>query len=145
GREAVDVERVRDRERQQDDERNESPDPLRNATPLGPNEVEPGCFRRAARLPARVFPHAAAAGAHHAPSGVRSPSRPSGRKTRIAIRIAKTIERVQSLPGANHESPSLKAWISPMMIAPSTAPVRFPIPPSTAAVKAIRPRVKPVS
>ncbi len=44
----------------------------------------PGCRRRS----------------HQAPSGVRSPSRPSGRKTRMAIRIPKTIDRVQSLPGA---------------------------------------------
>ena len=34
-----------------------------------------------------------------APSGVRSPSRPSGRKTRIRMRIEKTIDCVQSLPG----------------------------------------------
>ena len=35
----------------------------------------------------------------HPPSGVRSPSRPSGRKTRIRIRIEKTIDCVQSEPG----------------------------------------------
>src|SRR5262245_6641540 len=80
-----------------------------------------------------------------APSGVRSLSSPSGRKTRIAIRSPKTIDRVQSLPGAAHVNPSLNAWISPMMIPPSTAPGRFPIPPRTAAVKAIRPSSKPVS
>ena len=36
------------------------------------------------------------------PSGVRSPRSPSGRKTRIRIRIEKTIDCVQSLPGACH-------------------------------------------
>ena len=39
------------------------------------------------------------------PSGVRSPSRPSGRKTRIAISSPKTIERVQSLPGVCQVEP----------------------------------------
>ena len=48
------------------------------------------------------------------PSGVRSPSRPSGRKTRIMIRIANTIDCVQSLPGACHVSVLLKAWIIPI-------------------------------
>ena len=67
---------------------------------------------------------------HQAPSGVRSPRRPSGRKTRIMIRIAKTIERVQSPPGAFHERPSLNAWISPIRTPPRTAPGRLPIPPS---------------
>ena len=40
--------------------------------------------------------------ARQAPSGVRSPSRPSGRKTRMRMRIAKTIDCVQSLPGECH-------------------------------------------
>src|SRR5437763_833427 len=82
---------------------------------------------------------------HQPPSGVRSPRSPSGRNTRIRIRIANTIDCVQSLPGACHDSPSLNCWISPMMIAPRTAPGRLPMPPRTAAVNAIRPRVKPWS
>src|SRR5438105_3330118 len=82
---------------------------------------------------------------HYPPSGVRSPSRPSGRNTRIRIRIANTIDWVQSLPGACQDRPSLNCWISPMMIAPSTAPGRFPIPPRTADVNAISPSVKPWS
>ena len=49
----------------------------------------------------------------HPPSGVRSPSRPSGRKTRIRIRIEKTIDSVQSEPGACQVRPSLKAWMQP--------------------------------
>ena len=48
-----------------------------------------------------------AAGRHQAPSGVRSPSRPSGRNTRIAIRMPNTIERVQSPPGVPIARPSL--------------------------------------
>ena len=55
------------------------------------------------------------------------------------------IERVQSLPGVIQVRPSLKAWIRPIVTAPSTAPLRLPIPPSTAAVNAIRPSSKPVS
>ena len=47
----------------------------------------------------------------HPPSGVRSPSRPSGRKTRIRIRIENTIDSVQSEPGACQLSPSLNAWM----------------------------------
>ena len=49
----------------------------------------------------------------HPPSGVCSPRRPSGRKTRIRIRIEKTIDWVQSLPGECQVSPSLKAWMQP--------------------------------
>ena len=49
---------------------------------------------------ADAMPRAAVGDRGHAPSGVRSPSRPSGRKTSTAIRIPNTIERVQSLPGA---------------------------------------------
>ena len=52
-----------------------------------------------ARARARA-PRARVRDAAHAPSGVRSPSRPSGRNTSTAIRIPKTIERVQSPPGA---------------------------------------------
>ena len=39
-------------------------------------------------------------------------------------------------PGACQESPSLKLMIRPIMSAPSAAPVRLPMPPSTAAVNA---------
>ena len=79
------------------------------------------------------------------PSGVRSPSRPSGRKTRIRIRIVKTIDSVQSEPGACQPRPSLNAWMRPIRIAPSTAPGRLPMPPNTAAVNAISPSWKPWS
>ena len=81
----------------------------------------------------------------HPPSGVRSPSRPSGRKTRIRIKIANTIDCVHWELGACQDSPSLNCWMSPIRIAPSTAPGRFPIPPSTAAVNANRPSWKPWS
>src|SRR6185312_971917 len=82
---------------------------------------------------------------HQPPSGVRSPRRPSGRKTRVRIRITKMIVDFQSEPGVNLVRPSLKFSIRPMRIAPRTAPGRLPIPPITAAVKAKRPRRKPVS
>src|SRR5581483_9929288 len=79
----------------------------------------------------------------HPPSGVRSPRSPSGRK--IRIRIENTIDSVQSEPGMCHGRPSFQAWMSPIVTAPSTAPGRFPIPPSTAAVNEIRPSWKPWS
>src|SRR5262249_38242043 len=79
------------------------------------------------------------------PSGVRSPRRPSGRKTRIRIRIVKMIDVVQSVPGACQDRPLLNCSISPMQSAPRTAPGRLPMPPSTAAVNANRPSRKPVS
>ena len=56
-----------------------------------------------------------------------------------------TIDWVQSLPGECQESPSLNCWIMPISTAPRTAPGRLPMPPRTAAVKAIRPSVKPWS
>src|SRR6185437_10882859 len=82
---------------------------------------------------------------HYPPSGVFSPSKPSGRKTRIRMRIEKTIVSVQSEPGECQLSPSLNAWISPISTAPRTAPGRLPMPPSTAAVNAISPSWKPWS
>ena len=63
---------------------------------------------------ARTAPSGHAAGARHPPSGVRSPRRPSGRKTRIRIRIANTIDCVQSLPGACQVRVLLNDWIMPM-------------------------------
>ena len=48
-------------------------------------------------------------------------------------------------PGACQDRPSLNAWISPISIAPSTAPGRLPMPPRTAAVNAISPSWKPWS
>ena len=61
------------------------------------------------------------------------------------MRIPKTIDRVQSPPGANHVRPSLNDWTKPITSAPSTAPARLPMPPNTAAVNAINPSSKPVS
>ena len=62
----------------------------------------------------------------------------------VAMRIPNTIDRVQSPPGVPSR-PSLKAWTIPIISAPRTAPVRLPMPPSTAAVNAIRPSSSPVS
>ncbi len=44
---------------------------------------------------------------HQPPSGVCSPRSPCGRKTRMRMRIPKTMEFVQAEPGACHERPSL--------------------------------------
>jgi len=55
------------------------------------------------------------------------------------MRIAKTTAGVHTCPKWVSEID----WITPMMRPPTTAPLRLPIPPMTAAVKAIRPAVKP--
>ena len=44
---------------------------------------------------------------HYPPSGVLSPSSPSGRKTRMRMRMVNTSDCVQSEPGAFQSSPSL--------------------------------------
>src|SRR6476660_4985392 len=75
----------------------------------------------------------------HALSASGCPNSPCGRNTRIRIRIENTSEVVHCSPGACQERPSLNAWINPMMRAPSVAPVRLPMPPRTAAVKANSP------
>src|SRR5207247_883824 len=79
-------------------------------------EAPPEPAEIAATLPGCTH---AVAQAHQAPSGVRSPSRPSGRKTRIRISTAKISEFVQSVPGVCHSRPLLNCSISPMQIAPS--------------------------
>ena len=55
------------------------------------------------------------------------------------IRIAKTIAGVHTWPKWVSEI----AWMTPIIRPPTTAPLRLPMPPMTAAVKAIRPAVKP--
>src|SRR5262249_34438873 len=116
---------------------------------LDPDRYRPP-FPLRKRLPARphLIPKTDLLGdrrGHYPPSGVRSPSSPSGLNTRMRIRIVNTIDSVQSEPGAFQSRPSLYAWMSPIRSAPSTAPGRLPIPPSTADVNAIRPSVKPWS
>src|SRR2546430_5188325 len=73
--------------------------------------------------------------APHTFSGVCSPMRPWGRKTRTRMRIAKTIALVQRA----EMYWSLHAERNPMNRPPSAAPVMLPMPPSTAAVKALSP------
>src|SRR5688572_15274539 len=75
----------------------------------------------------------------HPASRVSSPSSPCGRKTMIRTRYANTIAGVHSPPIRLSEI----CWMIPMMKPPSTAPQRLPMPPITAAVKAIRPAWKP--
>jgi len=53
------------------------------------------------------------------------PISPVGRSTRITIRIAKTIEGVQSLPGECHDRPSLSDPATAITIAPRIAPEPF--------------------
>ena len=97
--------------------------------PRGRRGTRPTCtqcgswFHRARSGSRRAAPSAALGWARVryliAPSGVLSPSIPSGRKTRIAIRSPKTIDRVQSLPGVCQSRPSLNAWMSPIVSPPS--------------------------
>jgi hypothetical protein len=57
----------------------------------------------------------------------------------MSTRIEKTIVVVHRASA----KPSLYAAIRPSRMPPRTAPLRFPIPPRTAAVNAYRPRRKP--
>ena len=68
-----------------------------------------------------------------------------GRKTSMRMRIMKTIGVRPARAESNSEAASLKACDEPDHRPPSTAPVRLPMPPSTAAVKAKRPSWKPRS
>src|ERR1700712_2892770 len=123
-----------DRDQELDADHDRRAVPERNGLPPGAEDVpEADDLRRVGELLA------------HPPSGVRSPRRPSGRNTRIRIRIENTIDCVQSEPGMCQGSPSFHVWMRPISTAPSTAPGRLPIPPSTAAVNAIRPSWKPWS
>src|ERR671916_282069 len=62
----------------------------------------------------------------------RSPSRPRGRKTSTRIRTLKITIGVQVVPMYWSDI----ALMTPIRSPPTTAPVRFPIPPRTAAVNA---------
>src|SRR5687767_11679869 len=75
----------------------------------------------------------------HPASRVCSPSSPCGLKTMIRTRYANTTAGVHSPPIRLSEI----CWMQPMITPPRTAPRRLPIPPSTAAVNASRPAVKP--
>src|SRR6185437_11647930 len=75
----------------------------------------------------------------HPASRVSSPSRPCGLKTMIRIRYPNTMAGVQVVARRSSEI----CWMQPMIRPPSTAPLRFPMPPITAAVKASRPAWKP--
>src|SRR4029453_1198818 len=131
--EGRDDEAERRRACDREDEERRNPDDRRA---LRPRHAPP--FQLGRAVADRLHP-----GCHYAPSGVRSPSSPSGRKTRIRIRIAKMIDWLQSLPGACQPRPLLNDSTNPITSPPSTAPGRLPIPPRTAAVKAIRPTRKP--
>src|ERR1700681_654816 len=72
-------------------------------------------------------------------SGTLMPNNPVGRNTSVAIRIPKMRTSVHD--ESKHESE--KARTNPMMRPPSAAPGMLPIPPNTAAVKAISPVMKP--
>src|SRR5207248_169418 len=113
---------------------------------LRPHGDRPACLLRKRAVARQPEPLPEEQQDHrYPPSGVRSPRSPSGRKTRIRMRIEKTIDCVQSEPGKCHGSPSFHDWIRPISTAPRTAPGRLPIPPSTAAVNAISPSWKPWS
>src|SRR5262249_41766745 len=120
----VDVARVEDQQGQEDRRPEHALDARRQPAELGADGIQD---------------------APQARSAVCSPRSPCGRKTRIRIRIPKMIDSVQADPGACQVSPSLKLMIRPISSAPSVAPVRFPIPPSTAAVNAYSPSWKPRS
>src|SRR5205823_14518273 len=84
----------------------------------------------------------------HARSRTTSPSSPLGRKIRIKISIEKARMSLYSAPNAppvsSERYAAAKASRSPRTSPPSIAPGMFPIPPSTAAVNAFRPGMKPL-
>src|SRR6266853_862667 len=84
----------------------------------------------------------------HARSRTTSPRRPLGRKIRIRIRIEKARMSLYSAPKAppvnSERYEAAKASRMPSTRPPSMAPGILPIPPSTAAVKALSPGMKPV-
>ena len=69
------------------------------------------------------------------PSGVRSPSRPSGRKTRIRIRTAKISEFVQSRPGRVPFEAVVELLDQTDADRAEHGAGKLPIPPRTAAVR----------
>src|SRR5258706_592968 len=69
--------------------------------------------------------------------GTSRPSRPLGRNTRTRIRIEKMMTSVQRVAISCPPRDS----ISPIRMPPSMAPGMLPMPPSTAAVKALKPAV----
>src|ERR1035437_2066797 len=81
----------------------------------------------------------------HARSTAFSPSRPCGRNTSTRIRRKKGKTAFQGLPP---NSPGMY-WVAiastmPRSRPPTTAPATLPMPPRTAAVKALRPARKPI-
>src|SRR5204862_1548315 len=68
----------------------------------------------------------------HTFSGIRAPSRPFGRNSRMTTRMPNTSASLHSSPA--YRLPSDRT--SPSTMAPKTAPGMFPIPPRTAAVNA---------
>ena len=82
------------------------------------------------------------------PLRTTSPRRPLGRKIRIRMRIENAKMSLYSAPKAPPVSSdryeAAKASSSPSTSPPSIAPGMLPMPPSTAAVKALSPGMKPV-
>src|SRR6187551_879446 len=74
-------------------------------------------------------------------SAVNLPSRPAGRNSRMMIRIAKAMASLY----VDHWLPLTKVSTVPSSSPPRAAPGMLPTPPSTAATKALRPGMTPIS
>ena len=80
----------------------------------------------------------------HARSTTLAPSRPCGRNTRTKMSNTKAQTSFQAEPP---KVPGMKVAMTsttPSTNPPTTAPLMLPMPPSTAAVKALRPARKPI-
>src|SRR5207302_5248115 len=101
--------------------------------------VAGGGWRRVSIFPpASRYPLSAS---HHTFSGSYFPNRPEGRNSRMPMRMMKAIAGVKfekRLPPTNDS-------MMPMINPPTTAPGTLPIPPNTAATKAFRPGMMPIS
>src|SRR5713101_5454112 len=84
----------------------------------------------------------------HARSRTTSPRRPLGRKIRMRMRMENARMSLYSAPKAppvsSERYEAAKASRTPSTSPPSMAPGMLPMPPSTAAVKALSPGMKPV-
>src|SRR5690348_11112965 len=128
---AVAVDQREDEQEDRDIEHDQPP------APFGRQAFPPGQHAAARGFLGYRFAHALS----YDLRGTRRPSRPFGRKTSTRIRIEKMITSVQRV--AINWPP--RDSIRPMMIPTSIAPGMLPMPPRTAAVKARKPAVYPIT
>src|ERR1035437_4985830 len=111
----------------------------------GPDDDQSGAGQAQRQGLGAVFSHNGWGKVDHARSTAFSPSRPCGRNTRTRMSRTKAQTSFQGLPP---NSPGMY-WVAiastmPRTRPPTTAPATLPMPPRTAAVKALRPARNPM-